>query len=89
LKEENSLKSTPSTTAPATASTTAPTTATPTPSRPLCQSECIICMNLPRSVLLLPCKHLALCNDCWHEEMKECPFCRGMIDSTMKGIFTI
>ena len=60
------------------------------PLKTSCQYECIVCMDAPRSVLLLPCKHLALCNECWQcKEMKQCPCCRGLIDSAIKDIFTI
>jgi hypothetical protein len=60
------------------------------PLKKSCQYECIVCMDAPRSVLLLPCKHLALCNECWQcKEMKQCPCCRGLIDSAIKDIFTI
>jgi hypothetical protein len=59
------------------------------PSKISCESECIVCMDAPRSVLLLPCKHLALCSHCWLQNMKECPCCRGLIDSAVTDIFTI
>ncbi|CAM9718905.1 unnamed protein product, partial [Heterosigma akashiwo] len=44
------------------------------------QKMCCICWDAPRTVLLMPCKHLALCNDCEKEisrksSNQKCPLC--------------
>jgi len=40
---------------------------------------CVICMDNAKSVLLLPCKHLAICPACDTHDMKSCPICRVRI----------
>jgi hypothetical protein len=45
------------------------------------KEKCIVCLDAPRDVLLLPCKHLVLCSGC-AEQMEgrgalgSCPYCR-------------
>jgi hypothetical protein len=40
---------------------------------------CVVCMEEPRSIVLVPCGHMALCKDCCEQIMakdrKECPMC--------------
>lgn len=46
--------------------------------------ECVICMDAPRSVICLPCKHLGCCATCIGSiHKKECPICRAEIQSTV------
>ena len=41
---------------------------------------CIICCDLPKSVLLMPCKHLCMCEVCGNnEQLRVCPVCRTAI----------
>lgn len=42
--------------------------------------NCIVCRTNAKTILLLPCKHLAFCNDC-NETYRDlsCPLCRGEI----------
>jgi hypothetical protein len=40
---------------------------------------CVICLDAAKSVLLLPCKHLAICPACDTHDMKSCPICRVRI----------
>ena len=43
--------------------------------------ECLVCMDADRSVVLLPCKHLALCGECAGKLSPAiCPVCRTEID---------
>jgi hypothetical protein len=45
---------------------------------------CAICMDKKRTVLVLPCKHLAMCSACArriYETSKECPICKTPICS--------
>jgi hypothetical protein len=50
--------------------------------------QCRVCLNKPRCMLILPCNHLAICEDC-ADKVKaaagpQCPMCRGPIDKTQK-----
>jgi chemotaxis protein histidine kinase CheA len=45
------------------------------------RKKCIVCMDRPRDVLLLPCKHLVLCSGCAEQmegrgALDSCPYCR-------------
>ncbi|XP_071451351.1 probable E3 ubiquitin-protein ligase MGRN1 isoform X3 [Hetaerina americana] len=43
-------------------------------------SECVICMCDPRDTLILPCRHLCLCNSCADSlryQANNCPICRA------------
>lgn len=44
---------------------------------------CIICMELQRDILYLPCNHLACCSKC-SESLKNCPVCRKIITNKIK-----
>lgn len=53
--------------------------------------ECIICMDNFKNVVLYPCGHLSLCKNCYlklplkhlgqYFPKRECPTCRGRIES--------
>lgn len=67
------------------------------------QLACIICLDAPRSVLLLPCKHLVLCSKCadeltekamtsreWRSVVRAqpvCPVCREVVTSHIQGVY--
>ncbi|GER32975.1 RING/U-box superfamily protein [Striga asiatica] len=55
------------------------------------ERECVICMSDEISVVFVPCGHQVLCGPCndLHEKkgMKDCPSCRGMIDSRVSVCF--
>ena len=38
-------------------------------------TECVICLDGPRTIVLLPCKHLCLCKNCYNSGVRKCPFC--------------
>jgi len=43
-------------------------------------SECVICMSESRDTLILPCRHLCLCNGCADNlryQANNCPICRA------------
>jgi len=47
---------------------------------------CVICQDQPKSVLVLPCRHMCMCIDCartvvsgTHSQRRICPLCRGNI----------
>lgn len=61
-------------------------------------SECVICMSEVRDTLILPCRHLCLCNSCADSlryQANNCPICRApfrallQIKALQKSIGTI
>lgn len=51
------------------------------------KTQCQICMDNPRDVLLMPCMHFLYCNACMstHEKnSKTCPACRSPVAGVMK-----
>mmetsp|Transcript_4723 Transcript_4723/g.17862 ORF Transcript_4723/g.17862 Transcript_4723/m.17862 type:complete len:253 (-) Transcript_4723:259-1017(-) len=46
------------------------------------QSRCVICLNMERAIVLLPCRHLATCHRCTVllRRVGKCPMCRRTID---------
>ena len=44
---------------------------------------CCICLDGKKSVVLLPCRHLCLCEKCNSPSLKKCPICRSTIESRM------
>jgi len=45
--------------------------------------DCVICLEYPRHVTLLPCKHLCVCRKCLSATNNQCPICRQEIESTL------
>jgi DNA repair protein RAD16 len=51
---------------------------------------CVVCMDNPRSALLMPCGHTALCWSCAQGlENKTCPVCREKIDKIVKNVASL
>ena len=50
-------------------------------------SECVICLDAPRHVLLLPCRHLATCERCIVALNDQCPVCRQAVERSVNGIY--
>lgn len=52
---------------------------------------CVICLTQPRNVLLMPCRHAVLCEECLEIIMQrrpsECPICRRRIQNHARGRF--
>ncbi|XP_065174300.1 mitochondrial E3 ubiquitin protein ligase 1-like [Atheta coriaria] len=42
---------------------------------------CIVCKENPREIILLPCGHVCLCDDCSENIQDKCPVCRKPIQS--------
>ena len=47
------------------------------------QLECVICMDAPRSMVLMNCAHFVACRDC-AEGLKQCPICRDAVTSMVR-----
>ena len=49
-------------------------------------ATCVVCMDRPRDVMLLPCGHAHLCQQCVNvlPTPKRCPMCRASITKTVK-----
>ncbi|XP_075221041.1 mitochondrial E3 ubiquitin protein ligase 1-like isoform X1 [Lycorma delicatula] len=45
------------------------------------EQRCVVCRNNPREIILLPCGHLCLCEDCSDNISNKCPICRASISS--------
>lgn len=51
---------------------------------------CVICRDNVKNVLLLPCRHVCICQTCLqiakheHEYLRKCPLCRANVDSTLE-----
>jgi hypothetical protein len=52
------------------------------------ETQCVVCFDAPKDHLVLPCKHLCVCEACAQQLTKTrtpmCPVCRGPIIQTMK-----
>lgn len=42
--------------------------------------ECVICLTDPKDTLLLPCRHLCVCSECFRH-VDKCPVCRSAFDN--------
>ncbi|XP_016989214.1 mitochondrial E3 ubiquitin protein ligase 1-like [Drosophila rhopaloa] len=52
--------------------------------RPVILSQdqlCVVCSSNPKEIILLPCGHVCLCEDCSQKISNTCPVCRGKIVS--------
>ena len=51
--------------------------------------SCVVCTLRPAQVCLLPCAHVAWCNDCYdtHTAMSSCPVCRCHVRKTLQIYF--
>jgi hypothetical protein len=44
--------------------------------------ECVICMDMNKEMIIVPCGHYCMCRKCTQSLTKrECPICRGVIAS--------
>jgi hypothetical protein len=45
-------------------------------------NSCVVCLDAPKTMVLMPCKHLVLCDSCGNDNnMISCPMCRVAITS--------
>ena len=48
------------------------------------ESVCVVCMSAARSVVLIPCGHLAVCQSCYGR-LQQCPICRSVIRGAIRS----
>ena len=48
------------------------------------ESICVVCMSAPRTVVLIPCGHLAVCQSCYGR-LQQCPVCRSVIRGAIRS----
>jgi hypothetical protein len=52
---------------------------------------CCVCRGAPRATLLLPCRHLCVCNACGTHVVERgtarCPLCRAFIQARVMDVF--
>jgi E3 ubiquitin-protein ligase MUL1 len=62
--------------------------AAPAPHPDAEETMCVVCFDAPKDHLVLPCKHLCVCEACAEQLTKTrtpmCPVCRGPIRETTK-----
>eukprot|EP00043_Microstomoeca_roanoka_P008175 m.78895 g.78895 ORF g.78895 m.78895 type:complete len:525 (-) comp14134_c0_seq1:176-1750(-) len=49
--------------------------------------DCVVCMSSPMDTMVLPCRHLCLCNDCaevLRYQSSKCPICRAAFHSVLR-----
>lgn len=50
--------------------------------------RCVVCVQNPKEVIILPCGHVCLCEDCSLQITNNCPVCRAKIDSKAAAFIT-
>lgn len=50
-------------------------------------SICVVCMTNSRSVVLIPCGHLAVCQSCYGR-LQQCPICRAVIRGAIRSFMS-
>ena len=47
--------------------------------------ECVACLTEPKDTILLPCRHLCVCHNCFdHLTLDTCPICRAPFQSYLR-----
>ncbi|XP_041977519.1 mitochondrial E3 ubiquitin protein ligase 1 [Aricia agestis] len=49
---------------------------------------CVVCTENPKEIILLPCGHVCLCEDCSENIKHKCPICRERIESRAPAFIT-
>ncbi|XP_061711907.1 mitochondrial E3 ubiquitin protein ligase 1-like [Cydia pomonella] len=49
---------------------------------------CVVCIENPKQIILLPCGHVCLCEDCSDRITEQCPICRERIESRVPAFIT-
>ena len=59
-----------------------PAAASPPPEVEEGGSSCVVCLEHPRTVVLLPCRHLSMCAVC-AADVSMCPMCRSAVGESI------
>lgn len=53
--------------------------------------QCLVCCAAPRSVMFLPCKHVAVCAACGAQDSvrRRCPWCKQPISRLISGVYIL
>lgn len=49
-------------------------------------SMCVVCMDAPLEMVLIPCRHMCVCEDC-SKQLISCPMCRQTVEDALKVFF--
>ncbi|KAG7306953.1 hypothetical protein JYU34_007077 [Plutella xylostella] len=49
---------------------------------------CVVCTENPKEIILLPCGHVCLCEDCADNIKEQCPICREKIEAKAPAFIT-
>jgi hypothetical protein len=52
-------------------------------------TECIVCLEAPRTAMLLPCRHFAYCENCVPGIDTKCHICREDVKEIIHGVFLL
>eukprot|EP00435_Cladocopium_sp_Y103_P053140 s1416_g16.t5 len=56
------------------------------PSKSETELACVVCLEAPRQILLMPCRHVCCCKDC-AERLERCPICRTETKSLAEAVY--
>jgi len=48
---------------------------------------CVICLDKPKSVVIVPCGHVCICSNCRHSNLQTCPVCRETVETMLRVYF--
>jgi len=51
-------------------------------------AKCVVCRHNPKEIIILPCGHVALCEDCSENINTSCPICRSNIETKAAAFIT-
>lgn len=53
------------------------------PGDPNADHKCVVCLSNPKEIIVIPCGHVCLCEDCATKINDLCPVCRQSIEQKM------
>ena len=50
------------------------------------EEECVVCLTEPKTTILLPCRHLCVCSECFPQvnQSAKCPVCRAPFETYLQ-----